>query len=1641
MIVYLFTGLIIVAIIGILWVSIRLIFGLKQQDTVQSISEIEDFLEYPHPVLLVEKGGKVKYHNVEVTKLLGLKAGQEFDINLLAKKSKNNEIFKIFTKPGRYNVEFNHENYDTYSYSTSTGMLVTFHKIQSIGDPLPTENAIVPTSLNIIEKISSNEDLEQIIQLVLIEIQNRVPADFTEIALWDAEKEEIVSFQTKTIENIPAMQSPKRYYVNECFSGKVIKDRKKIYIENFNFDQNPTDKEDLPSDLHEILGIPLWLNGDVIGAIILGNIQPLELSQKALALDSRILNQIAVGLYFAWMNHEVRRKSSELSGLSKLTYSISKIQDPHIFFKNIISSFESLLPVDIFGFILYDEQIKILEAKQPFKGLPDPIVDIIKITVEPDSPAHNILFSQDILIVDNAMDNQQWSDLGLSHLASAASIREAVLIPLSPGSEPMGYLLAANHQNIETSFSQDEMHLLMIVANQTAPLIENLYLLLQSKQRTQRAESLRRISSLASSSATLEELLAFSINELSLLLHANMAGLFLIDQSSMKLEWNPDSSYGQWRFEDAVKELALSSSDFPATVTHTREPLLIGKFDETKPIPAFYQNIVDQCDLQSAIIVPMVVKNRGIGEIWFGSNTLSFFDQGDIQLILSAANQLAYVVDQANLSVLTLEALNEKMEQEKLIDELQKINHFSQEITSLRPTLILQELLDILMEFIPSADAGWIGLYNEPDRSIKPEHMRNFSESFQKLQFGSKSLPVQICINKKLILLNDLEFPLGYGLTESEAVQYLRSTQNQIPTGCLMVPITASNSCIGTLVLEIYNTEKSFSPEDESLTLSFLHQANLALSNADLFMTTAIQTEKLKILTDLSKSMSASLNKEELQHSLLEQLEQLVEYQTATLWEKDKRHLKVIATAGFPDGEDRTGLVVQLDDSSLFQEMFTTKQPLVIPDIRADGRFPALVEAENFSWMGIPIISKDEVIAVIALEQKQVGYYEEGLVQLAEAFASQAAIALENASLYQESITRGSELNERTQKLSWLNQFSSEVNRSLDITYIISSTSEYLINIVKCEMISIFLIGQDRDLKLSYQRPEIGTMPKLMIHDQPLFEKLIQSRGIYQIENVAEDQEIDILNQQYFSQRGTTSILFVPLLSSNEFFGWVGMESRTSRRFTHNETELAMTIANQAALAMNNAFLLSETLGLKKNLETRVEERTKELIVEHRNTEMLLNISNELAGSMDIDQILDSTLRLINGALNVSGSLIYLTSNKKIIQAIHHSSENEGQVVNESIENYFQQTVSEKKSILLEDIIDEDQHKRFSSWMFVPLKFGESILGVLSIFHHKPFFLTDRDLKLGEAIAGQISLALNNAEIFTLIRDQSENLGSMLRDQEVEASRSKAILEAVADGVLVTGTQSEILLLNKSAKVILGMEENSIDTSLQALQNFFGGKIMHWISTIKNWTEQPSKILTDAVFAERIPLMGQQVISVHLSPVMWRNEFLGTVSVIRDITIEVQIDQLKTDFISNISHELRTPMTSIKGYVEVLLMGASGNINDQQKHFLEIIQGSANRLTSLMDSILDVSRIESGTIILRPELMDLVAKIKDVVEIHKNASINDSKQITYQIKPIGNIPQIIVDTDRMEQVFLNILNNARIYSYEDGLITIICRSS
>src|SRR5688572_16975815 len=134
-----------------------------------------------------------------------------------------------------------------------------------------------------------------------------------------------------------------------------------------------------------------------------------------------------------------------------------------------------------------------------------------------------------------------------------------------------------------------------------------------------------------------------------------------------------------------------------------------------------------------------------------------------------------------------------------------------------------------------------------------------------------------------------------------------------------------------------------------------------------------------------------------------------------------------------------------MEDSALFNQMIRTNQGILVGDIRQDPRFPTL-ETPRLSWLGLPLISKNEVIGVLALEKRQANFYNRDHVQVGTTFTSQAAVALENARLFEESIGRATELDERSQRLALLNRFSSALSGLLDEDKILQLTSQELMD-------------------------------------------------------------------------------------------------------------------------------------------------------------------------------------------------------------------------------------------------------------------------------------------------------------------------------------------------------------------------------------------------------------------------------------------------------------------------------------------------------------------------------------------------------------------------------------------------------------------
>jgi PAS domain S-box-containing protein len=307
------------------------------------------------------------------------------------------------------------------------------------------------------------------------------------------------------------------------------------------------------------------------------------------------------------------------------------------------------------------------------------------------------------------------------------------------------------------------------------------------------------------------------------------------------------------------------------------------------------------------------------------------------------------------------------------------------------------------------------------------------------------------------------------------------------------------------------------------------------------------------------------------------------------------------------------------------------------------------------------------------------------------------------------------------------------------------------------------------------------------------------------------------------------------------------------------------------------------------------------------------------------------------------------------------------------------------------------------------------------------------DITSIKAIVTQVAGVTENAEIYRLINLQAEELGGMLRTQQEEASKSQAILESIADGVIVNNPQGQVMLVNPAAERILdGAREKLMATDLRHLIDVFEepGRSAA-LAAIDKILSNPS-LSAQSATARVMLEVGSRVINAHMAPVRTpRDEFLGVVTIFRDITKEVEADRAKSEFVSTVSHELRTPMTAIKGYTDLLFGGAVGPLNDSQKHFLSVIKNNTDRLTALINDLLDISRIESGRVRFEPAPVKLGEIVAGVVEAMAARAQQKGLTLSYEVD--AGLPEVMGDHDRLYQVLTNLVGNAINYTVEGSV--------
>ncbi len=271
----------------------------------------------------------------------------------------------------------------------------------------------------------------------------------------------------------------------------------------------------------------------------------------------------------------------------------------------------------------------------------------------------------------------------------------------------------------------------------------------------------------------------------------------------------------------------------------------------------------------------------------------------------------------------------------------------------------------------------------------------------------------------------------------------------------------------------------------------------------------------------------------------------------------------------------------------------------------------------------------------------------------------------------------------------------------------------------------------------------------------------------------------------------------------------------------------------------------------------------------------------------------------------------------------------------------------------------------------------------------------------------------------------------------VEAyAQAEALFNSIGDGAIATDEFGHITKVNRVALTILGYKEEQV--------------IGKWFPRIiKAFHEDGSAIeLIDRSISQAF-LTGKPVtqkslyqlsdksllpVSSTVSPLMLSGQPIGAIAIFRDVSQEYEIDRMKSDFISLASHQLRTPLSAIKTYSHMLLDGFMGELSSPQKKALKTIVTASNRMNELISTLLNVSRIESGNVIVSPKSVNLNHLAEEIAR-ELNLALK-SKQLTFIIKAPKKPAIIQADNLLTKEVLNNLVSNSIKYTPEGGQITL-----
>ena len=280
----------------------------------------------------------------------------------------------------------------------------------------------------------------------------------------------------------------------------------------------------------------------------------------------------------------------------------------------------------------------------------------------------------------------------------------------------------------------------------------------------------------------------------------------------------------------------------------------------------------------------------------------------------------------------------------------------------------------------------------------------------------------------------------------------------------------------------------------------------------------------------------------------------------------------------------------------------------------------------------------------------------------------------------------------------------------------------------------------------------------------------------------------------------------------------------------------------------------------------------------------------------------------------------------------------------------------------------------------------------------------------------------------TMVSKLKEYADIQLDKLIAEKTKTETIIFSISDGILLTDYNGDIILINNQAKRIFKtLQEDNDAKNLYSL-----------LPMVKNDLEKilsgKEKVISKEV--ELQTLSGEvnyyQLTSLEL--ITEKGDKLGILTVLHDITLQKQIDKMKDNFVHSITHDLRNPVSSIRGFVKFLQDGIGGPITEQQRHMLNVIDRASFRLLNMINDILDVARIEAGKMVINLEECNINSILSCIEELQ--TPLAERKNIALLFYHPATTVNLVADGNLLERVLVNLIGNAIKFTPEGGKVEV-----